>query len=88
MDPLGTTRSATSGSFFDSLASSLSEPWVINYCGFQLSLLSNGGKAFACSSRGGLRTFVNDFGLVDLDFGNNPYTWNNGRGGRANIREG
>lgn len=72
----------------DNLASSPSKPWVIvGYFNSACSQMEKEGTTFACSSRGGLRSFVNTFGLVDLGFCGNRYIANNGRGGRANLRE-
>lgn len=47
-----------------------------------------GGKAVASSSHGGLRKIMDDHGLIDLGFEGHPYTWNNRRGGLANIQNG
>lgn len=34
-------------------------------------------RVVATSSKGGLRSVMNDHGLIDLGFGGHPYTWNN-----------
>lgn len=46
-----------------------------------------GGRPVGSSSSGGLRQFITNNGLIDLGFNGNSFTWNNGRGGCANIRE-
>lgn len=46
-----------------------------------------GGKPVASSSNGGFRRMIDDNGLIDLGFDGYAYTWNNRRGGLANIQE-
>lgn len=46
-----------------------------------------GGQPFACSSKSDLSSFINDCGLVDLGFNGNPFSWNSGHHGGANIKE-
>jgi hypothetical protein len=42
----------------------------------------SGGLPYACSFRYFFRDFLNTFGMVDLGFSGNPYTWSNHREGR------
>lgn len=46
-----------------------------------------GGKLVASSSYGGFKKMINDNGLIDLGFEGYAFTWNNRRGGLANIQE-
>lgn len=46
-----------------------------------------GGNPVTSSSSGGFRGLINDSGLIDIGFDGNAYTWNNRRGGAANIQE-
>lgn len=46
-----------------------------------------GGRPYASSSNDAFRQFLNTFGLVDLGFYGNPYTWSNNREGRHLIKE-
>lgn len=78
--------------FWDNLeifADSILEPWLLvgdfNAIGSQKE--KHGGQPFACFSKYGLSSFISDYGLVDLGFNGNPFTWNNGRQGAANIRK-
>lgn len=71
-------------------ADSITELWLLlgdfNSVNFQSDKRS--GAPFASSSSMGLHLFVTtNYGLVDLGFNSNPFTWNNGRLGAANIRE-
>jgi exonuclease III len=46
-----------------------------------------GGLLYASSSTDYFHEFVNSFGLVDLGFTGNPFTWSNHRDGRHLIRQ-
>lgn len=46
-----------------------------------------GGKLVASSRNGGLRRIMDDHDLIDLGFIGHAITWNNKRGGMANIQE-
>ncbi|KAK9285129.1 hypothetical protein L1049_024314 [Liquidambar formosana] len=46
-----------------------------------------GGRPFACPSSGGLGGVMDSFGLIDLGFASNPFTWSNKRCNLANIQE-
>jgi hypothetical protein len=46
----------------------------------------SGGLPYACSSRDFFRDFLNTFGMVDLGFSGNPYTWSNHREGHHQIK--
>lgn len=51
-----------------------------------LSFGKTGGRPFACSSKGGLRGFINNSDLVDIGFNDNAFTWKNGQPGNTNIK--
>ena len=36
-----------------------------------------GGRPFACSSNDPFRSFLDSFGMIDLGFSGNPFTWSN-----------
>ena len=46
-----------------------------------------GGRNFGSSSHNDFVDFVQDFGLVDLEYNGNPFTWCNKRNGRNRIKE-
>lgn len=46
-----------------------------------------GGRPIASSSNSGLKQFIYQYGLIDMSFNGNPFTWNNGHGGCSNIHE-
>jgi hypothetical protein len=47
----------------------------------------SGGLPYACSSRDFFLDFLNTYGMVDLGFSGNPYTWSNHREGRHQIKQ-
>jgi hypothetical protein len=47
----------------------------------------SGGLPYACSSRDFFRDFLFTFGMIDLGFSGNPYTWSNHRDGRHQIKQ-
>ncbi|KAH7860705.1 hypothetical protein Vadar_017015 [Vaccinium darrowii] len=61
------------------------------YGGFQLCVLSNkekwGGGEKAKWEMADFRDFIEDNGLIDVGYVGHPFTWNNRRGGRANVKE-
>lgn len=71
------------------MAGSHSESWLLlgDFNSVVSQTEKKGGRPVASSSSGGLRQFITNNGLIDLGFNGNPFTWNNGRGGCANIRE-
>lgn len=46
-----------------------------------------GGQLVASPSNGDLRKIINEYGLIDVGFEGFQFTWNNKRGGLANIQE-
>lgn len=58
-----------------------------NFNSICCQLDKSGGISFCSSSTGGLLSFVNEVGLIDLGFSGNPFTWNNRRSGVDNIQE-
>jgi hypothetical protein len=46
-----------------------------------------GGKPYACSSTDPFHHFINEFGLIDLGFSGNLFTWSNHRDGDNLIKE-
>jgi endonuclease/exonuclease/phosphatase family metal-dependent hydrolase len=46
-----------------------------------------GGRPYACSSTDPFHNFINGFGLIDLGFSGNPFTWSNHRDGDNLIKE-
>lgn len=72
------------------LADSMTELWLLlgDFSSVNSQSDKRSGAQFASSSSMGLHLFVTtNYGLVDLGFNSNPFTWNNGRLGAANIRE-
>jgi hypothetical protein len=47
-----------------------------------------GGRPVASSSNYLFKNFIDSFGMVDLRFFGNPYTWCNNKNGLATIKEG
>lgn len=75
--------------YMDGLALSISEPWLFisDFNSVSDQSEKRGGVTFACSSKSGLRQFIDGHGLIDLGFKGNPFTWDNKRVDSANIRE-
>lgn len=78
--------------FWDNLANladSISKPWVSigDFNAVSSQREKRGGQLVACFSHFGLNSLINDFGLIDLGFNGNPFTWNKGRQGQTNIRK-
>lgn len=46
-----------------------------------------GGRSFASSSRNGFQDMIDELGMIDLGYVGHSFTWNNKRGGDANIEE-
>jgi ribonuclease HI len=46
-----------------------------------------GGRPFACSSTDLFRSFLDSFGMIDLGFSGNPFTWSNKRQNHHLIKE-
>ena len=46
-----------------------------------------GGRLVASSSNCPFRRFIDHFGMIDLGFAGNPFTWRNNRKGLENIKE-
>jgi hypothetical protein len=46
-----------------------------------------GGRPFACSSHDPFRGFLDSFGMIDLGFSGNPFTWSNKRQDHHLIKE-
>ena len=77
--------------FWDSLSSvgdGFVSPWLcigdLNYVLNQSEKL--GGRLVASSSHCPFKQFIDHFGLVDLGFVGNPFTWSNNRQGVASIK--
>jgi hypothetical protein len=64
-------------------------PWL--YIGDLNVILSQdekyGGRPFACSSTDPFRSFLDSFGMIDLGFSGNPFTWSNKRQNHHLIKE-
>jgi hypothetical protein len=74
---------------FTSVGEGFVSPWLcigdLNYVLDQSEKL--GGRPVASSSHCPFKLFIDHFGLVDLGFVGNPYTWCNNRQGAATIKE-
>jgi hypothetical protein len=46
-----------------------------------------GGRPFASSSNCDFKNFIDHFGMIDVGYAGNPFTWNNNRKGLENIKE-
>ncbi|XP_059432574.1 uncharacterized protein LOC132165893 [Corylus avellana] len=46
-----------------------------------------GGRPYACSSNDPFHSFLDSFGMIDLGFSGNPFTWSNKRQGHRLIKE-
>jgi hypothetical protein len=64
-------------------------PWMLigDFNAILSSAEKKGGRLFGSSSHSLFGNFVQENGLVDLGFSGNPFTWNNKRHGRYNIKE-
>jgi hypothetical protein len=78
--------------FWDSFADfggSFEAPWLC--IGDFNSILSQsekqGGRPVASTSHCPFKNFIENFGMVDLGFAGNPFTWSNNRKGLENIKE-
>lgn len=71
------------------LANTISDLWLVvgDFNSVCSQSEKRGGRLFGSSSSSGLLQFTNAAGLIDLGFNGNPFTWNNGRQGCANIRK-
>jgi exonuclease III len=47
----------------------------------------SGGRPVDCSSHSPFRSFIEHFGMIDVGFVGNPFTWSNNRHGLENIKE-
>ena len=47
----------------------------------------NGGRLVDSTSHCPFKKFINHFGMIDVGFARNPFTWNNNRKGMENIKE-
>jgi hypothetical protein len=47
----------------------------------------HGGRLVASSSHCPFKRFIDHFGMIDLGFTGNPFTWSNNRKGLENIKE-
>lgn len=88
----GPTVASQKAQFWDSLMA-IEKAWNGPWCilGDFNSILDQkdkcGGRLVAQSSSTSFRGFVQDSGLIDIDFSSNQYTWNNKRCGLSNIQE-
>jgi hypothetical protein len=78
--------------FWDSILSERKDylgPWLcINDFNIILSQTEKyGGRPFACSSNDPFRGFLDSFGMIDLGFSSNPFTWSNKRQNHHLIKE-
>ena len=46
-----------------------------------------GGRPYACSSNDAFHGFLDSFGMIDLGFTRNPFTWSNKRWDHLLIKE-
>ena len=78
--------------FLDSLLNERKDyygPWL---CIGDLNMISSqsekyGGRPFACLSNDPFCSFVDSFGMIDLGFSGNPFTWSNKRQDHHLIKE-
>ena len=74
---------------FASIGDSFEASWL--YIGDFNSVLAQsekqGGRPVTSSSHCPFRSFINHFGMIDLGFAENPFTWSNNRKGLENIKE-
>jgi hypothetical protein len=74
---------------FTSVGEGFANPWLcirnLNYILDQSKKL--GGRPVASSSHYPYKHFIDHFGLVDLGFVGNPFTWCNNRQGSDTIKE-
>jgi len=71
------------------LGANFSGPWLC-ICDFNMILSQQdkmGGLPYASSSTDFFHEFVNSFGMIDLGFIGNPFTWSNHREGHQLIRQ-
>lgn len=64
-------------------------PWLImgDFNSIKSQSEKQGGRPFASSSNHNLFYELNNFGLIDLGFHGQPFTWNNKRSGLANVQQ-
>ena len=73
----------------EDLTKSFSGPWAImgDFNSIKGSKEKKGGRHVGESSVNSLRDFINNTGVIDLDFIGPSFTWSNRREGLANIRQ-
>jgi hypothetical protein len=66
-----------------------SVPWLCigNFNSITSSMDKLGGQPFNGLAQNDFRQFMNSFGMIDLGFSGNPYTWSNHRQGHGLIKE-
>ena len=71
------------------MTKSFSGPWAImgDFNSIKGSKEKKGGRHVGESSVNSLRDFINNTGVIDLDFIGPSFTWSNRREGLANIRQ-
>jgi hypothetical protein len=74
---------------FTDVGDQFASPWLcIGDLNFVLDQSEKqGGRLVASSSSCPFKQFIDHFGMVDLGFAGNPFTWCNNRQGQASIKE-
>jgi hypothetical protein len=74
---------------FESIGSLFEAPWLCigDFNSVLVQSEKLGGKPVSSSSNCPFRKFINLFGMIDLGFDGNPYTWSNNRKGLLMIKE-
>jgi len=61
--------------------------WIGDFNSITSSMDKLGGPPFNCLSHNDFGYFMNAFGMIDLGFSSNPFTWSNCRQGHGLIKE-
>jgi hypothetical protein len=78
--------------FWDSFAAigeSFEASWLCigDFNSILMQAKKQGGRPVAGSSQCPFKRFIDNFGMIDLGFPRNPFTWSNNRQGLENIKE-
>jgi hypothetical protein len=88
----GPSKRSDKRAFWDSfvaIGESFEAYWLCigDFNSILVQAVKQGGRPVAGSSRCPFKRFIDHFGMIDLGFAGNPFTWSNNRMGLENIKE-